>query len=149
MSGRPPRIAPHESAGSGEPPPLPSNRYFGLAVGGVLIALGVLMSLSREPGPASAAVLGAGALLAGLAAVAPALLEWPNRLWMKLGLVLGLIMTPVVMGVVYVTTFLPIGLIMRLRGHDPLKRKRKPAGESYWIVRNPPGPDPATMPNQF
>lgn len=144
-----PRVAPHESTAAGAPPPLPSNRYFGFAVGGVLIGLGALMSVTGEPGPVTAVLLGAGGVLAGLAAVAPALLTWPNRLWMKLGRLLGLIMTPVVMGVVYVTTFLPIGFIMRLRGHDPLKRKRRPAHESYWIVRTPPGPDPATMPNQF
>lgn len=144
------RTAPHESSAASEAPPLPSNRSFGLVVGGAFIALAILLAW-KDGGDglfpkASGAI---GLALISLALAAPTLLALPNRLWMRLGVLLGLIMTPVVMGVVYVTTFLPIGLIMRWRGHDPLRRKRKPAGESYWVQRTPPGPDPATMPNQF
>jgi hypothetical protein len=144
------RIAPHEAANGGSEPPLPSNRSFGLVVGGAFLALAALFvwkdgGFGLLPKVFSAA----GAVLMAFALIAPAALSVPNRLWMRLGLLFGLIMTPIVMGVVYVTTFLPIGLIMRLKGHDPLRRRRKPPGESYWVVRDPPGPDPATMPNQF
>lgn len=149
MSGGPSRIAPHEAASAAGAVLLPPNRQFGFMVGGVAVAVGALLYVARGPGVVSTALLGAGAGLVVLASIAPKLLSWPNRLWMKLGFVLGLVMTPIVMGVVYVTTFLPIGLIMRARGHDPLRRKRKAAGESYWIVRTPPGPDPATLPNQY
>jgi hypothetical protein len=129
---------------------LPSNRSFGLVVGGAAIFVALLLFLKDgEFGAPSLVFGGAGGVLALLAFAAPALLATPNRLWMKLGHLLGLIMTPVIMGLVYVTTFLPIALLMRLKRHDPLRRTRKPAGESYWIVRTPPGPDPATMPNQF
>lgn len=149
MSGDRSRIAPHETGGAASEAALPSNRHFGFVVGGVAAAIGALLLVARGPGVMSTLLLGAGTGLVVLASFAPGLLSWPNRLWMKLGFLLGLVMTPVVMGVVYVTTFLPLGLIMRLRGHDPLKRARNPEGESYWIVRTPPGPDPATMPNQF
>ncbi len=150
MTGPKSRISPHEAAGAAGAAPLPSNRYFGLVVGGVLAAIGAIAFLKNgDAGAVTTSLLFAGGALILLALAAPGLLTLPNQLWMKLGFVLGLVMTPVVMGAVYVTTFLPIGLIMRLKGHDPLKRKRKPAGESYWIVRSPPGPDPATMPNQF
>lgn len=142
-------ISAHEAAGAADAAPPPSNRHFGLVVGAAAIAIGAFFHLTRGIGPVSTATLFAGGALVVLALAAPGLLTWPNRAWMRLGHWLGLIMTPIVMGVVYVTTFLPIGLIMKLKRIDPLKRARKSAGESYWIVRSPPGPDPATMPNQF
>lgn len=144
------RIAPHEAVGAAGATPAPSNRSFGLVVGFALLALAAFLTWRGGGFGLFSQIFGAtGGALITLALLAPAFLAVPNRLWMKLGLLLGLIMTPIVMGVVYVTTFLPIGLIMRLKGHDPLRRKRKPASESYWVVRAPPGPDPATMANQF
>ena len=149
MSGKA-GIAPHEAPNGGAELALPSNRSFGLVVGGAFLALcAMLVWKDGGAGPVAVGFGTIGATLVALGLAAPASLAVPNRLWMKLGLLLGIVMTPIVMGVVYVTTFLPIGLIMRLRGHDPLKRKRKAPGESYWIERNPPGPDPATMTNQF
>lgn len=144
------RVAPHEAISASEALKLPSNRNFGVVVGAAAIAAGLLLYLKDGAmGPFSVALIAFGSVLNLLGFLAPSLLTAPNRLWMKFGLLLGLIMTPVIMGLVYVTTFLPIALLMRLKGHDPLRRARKPAGESYWIVRTPPGPDPATMPNQF
>ncbi len=42
----------------------------------------------------------------------------------------------------------PLGLVMRALGLDPLRLRREPAAASYWIARDPPGPAPATMKNQ-
>jgi hypothetical protein len=127
----------------------PSNRSFGYTVGGILIALMLLRwlftgSFSLVPSRGR----GCGATLVLLAAVAPSVLTVPNRLWMKLGLLLFAIVNPVVMFLIYVTTFVPIGLFMRWRGHDPLAARFDRAGPTYWIDR-PPGDDPATMRNQF
>lgn len=72
-----------------------------------------------------------------------------HRAWIKLGLVMFKVVNPVVLGVVYLTTVVPIGLLMRARGHDPLKLKRDPEAKSYWLERDPPGPAPETMSNQF
>ena len=150
MAGRGKTFIPHEAGSTAEAVAGPSNRSFGLVVGGIMAAIGGLrFALGGHDGPFTLAMLGIGATLIVLGLVAPGVLTAPNRLWMKLGLLLGLIMTPVVMGLVYVTTFLPIGLLMKLRGHDPLRRARANEDASYWIVRDPPGPDPKTMPNQF
>ena len=46
-------------------------------------------------------------------------------------------------------TVLPIGLIMRARGKDPLRLKRPSDANTYWIARQPPGPAPETMKDQF
>ncbi|NWG92539.1 MAG: hypothetical protein HXY21_08535 [Parvularculaceae bacterium] len=150
MSGGRRKFAPHEAGPTAEAVEGPSNRSFGLIVGGVMLAIAALSFFAGGHSGWPARIFAAfGAPLVVLALAAPGVLAIPNKLWMKLGLLLGLVMTPIVMGLLYALTFVPIGLLMRLRGHDPLRRAKKPPSESYWIVREPPGPDPKTMPNQF
>ena len=84
-------------------------------------------------------------MLAGLAV--PKLLHPLNMLWTKLGLLLGRIVTPVVMFLVYAISVVPIGLLLRLFGKDLLRLK--PADSSYWIDRSPPGPPPESLKDQF
>ena len=57
-----------------------------------------------------------------------------NKLWMKLGLLLGMIVSPLVMGIIFFTLFVPIGLIMRLFGRDELRLKMRPR-DSHWKPR--------------
>jgi len=57
-----------------------------------------------------------------------------NKLWMRLGLLLGLIISPLVIGMIFFVLFVPIGILMRLFGRDELRLKSK-AGGSYWIRR--------------
>ena len=73
-----------------------------------------------------------------LAYLAPKVLALPNKLWFKLGLALGAVVAPVVMALVYFTTVVPIGLIMRLMGKDMLRQKLDKNAKSYWIVRDLP-----------
>jgi hypothetical protein len=42
-----------------------------------------------------------------------------------------------------------MGLLMRLMGKDLLRLRWAPQERSYWIDRQPPGPEPKTMSNQF
>ena len=58
-------------------------------------------------------------------------------------------MNPLVMGLVFFTTVVPIGLALRAFGKDPLRLRREPTAASYWIPREPPGPEPDTMKQQF
>ena len=93
-------------------------------------------------------LVGGGALLA-LAAVSPQVLAPANRLWRRLAILLHRLVTPVVMLVIFITTVVPVGLIMRALGKDPLRLRFDPAAATYWIDRKPPGPAPGTMKNQF
>jgi len=83
------------------------------------------------------------------AAIAPALLAPLNRAWMAFGLLLGRIISPLVMGLIFFGVVTPIALLARLRGVDPMRRRFDPGAKTYWIERDPPGPDPATMERQF
>ena len=54
----------------------------------------------------------------------PGLLFYPYKVWMSLGLVLGWINSRVILGLVYFIVLLPIALIMKIFGYDPLRIKR-------------------------
>ena len=53
---------------------------------------------------------------------------------------LGRIVSPVVMGVIYFAVFTPVAFAMRLAGRDALKLRLDRALPSYWVRRDPPGP---------
>ena len=81
-----------------------------------------------------------------LAFLAPKILVLPNKLWFKFGLLLGSIVAPIVITLVYFVTVLPTGLIMRLLGKDLLKQKLDKNAKSYWIERKE---RMGSMKNQF
>jgi len=81
-----------------------------------------------------------------LAFVAPNVLSLPNKLWFKFGILLGSIIAPIVMALVYFLTVLPMGLVMRLLGKDLLRQKIDKNAKSYWIDRTEPV---GSMKNQF
>ena len=76
----------------------------------------------------------------------PKILIVPNKLWFKLGLLLGAIVAPFVMGMIFFFTVTPIGIIMRLFGKDVINQKIKKNAKSYWIKRNK---SVSSMKNQF
>jgi len=53
------------------------------------------------------------------------------------------------MGLVFFLAVTPTALILRMMGKDPLRRKIDRTASSYWIDREPPGPAPDSMTNQF
>ena len=129
-----------------------SNRSFGLIVGGILALIGLVrVGLHWNEGISwlTAAFIGVGAVLVVLGLVAPNSLTLPNKLWMKLGLLLAKIVNPIVLGLIYLVVIVPFGLLIRLTGGDLLKHRFDPEAKSYWIERDPPGPEPDTMTNQF
>ena len=58
-----------------------------------------------------------------------------NKLWMQFGLILGKIINPIVMGIIYFFIFSPIGILMGLFGRDELGLRIKNK-KTYWIKRN-------------
>ena len=68
-----------------------------------------------------------------------------NRSWIKLGELLGRVVYPIVMGLVYFVILTPIGLFMRLIQKDLLRTKFSKTN-SYWIKREK---NIGTMKRQF
>ena len=69
-----------------------------------------------------------------------------NRLWFKLGIFLGTIVSPIVMGLVYFLVVTPVGIFMRLLGNDLLKMRKEKNTSTYWIKRDK---QQSTMKKQF
>jgi len=76
----------------------------------------------------------------------PKILFLPNKLWFQIGILLGKIISPIFMGVVYFFSVTPIGIILRLIGKDVLNQKINKKTKSYWINRKDPI---GSMKNQF
>ena len=68
-----------------------------------------------------------------------------NKLWFEFGILLGKIVSPLVMGIIFFLVVTPIGLTMRLFGKDVLNLKYN-KNKSYWIEKNGPK---SKMKNQF
>jgi hypothetical protein len=124
-----------------------SNRSFGLVFGGVF-ALLALWSWYRA-GAWWPVHLCISALCSFLALFFSDVLAPANRLWTKLGLLLAKIVNPIVMGLIFFVIFTPVALLLRARGKDLLSLKFDRNASSYWISRDPPGPAPESMKEQF
>ena len=68
-----------------------------------------------------------------------------NKLWFKFGLLLGRLISPIIMGIIFFFVVTPIGLILRIFGKDVLNLKKNNS-KSYWIKKNGPI---SKMKNQF
>ena len=68
-----------------------------------------------------------------------------NKIWFKFGILLGKIVSPLIMGIIFFFVVTPTGFIMRLLGKDLLNLKYS-KNKSYWIEKNGPK---SKMKNQF
>ena len=71
-----------------------------------------------------------------------------NKAWAALGQILGRLVSPIVLGLIFFCLITPVALIGRIGGRDQLRLKTR-ADTSYWIKREPPGPAPDSFKNQF
>ena len=69
-----------------------------------------------------------------------------NKLWFKFGVILGKIISPIIMGIVFFLIVTPTGLVMKLLGKDILRLKYNKKDNTYWIEKNGPK---SKMKNQF
>ena len=60
-----------------------------------------------------------------------------NKLWMRFGFLLGMVISPLVLGVIFFGIFTPIAMLMRLSGRDELRLKLSKKS-SHWISRSEP-----------
>jgi len=137
----------HEDFSREQPVKASSNRAFGWLFVTVFLIIGLWPFVFGD------ALRSWPLIVSGLVAVvtmaAPALLTIPNRLWLRLGLLLHRIVSPVVLAIMFYLVVMPMGLLMRAFGKDFLRLRRSDSAESYWIKRDPPGPQPDSMPRQF
>lgn len=116
-------------------------REFGLVVGLAFTLLGCWWLYRNNSKQATNVFFGLGAGLIFFGLVFPRALVWPNRAWMQLARVMSMVTTPVILGIIYFLIFMPVGMIKRQMGWDPLRRRGAPA-QSYWVAYNPRQHDP-------
>ena len=137
----------HESFSRSTVEKLSSDRTFGNVFAAFFAIIGLLPVLSGRDPRFWALALGGAFLI--VAFVAPRVLRPLNRLWMRFGLVLHKIVNPLVLGMMFFVVVTPVGLLMRVFGKDPLRLRFDAEAETYWIVRDPPGPAPDSLNHQF
>ncbi|TXL72084.1 hypothetical protein FHP25_27040 [Vineibacter terrae] len=137
----------HENFTREEHLPGGSDRSFGLVFAAVFIIVAVWSWWHH--GTWWPYAIGLAALFGVVAMAAPRALGPLNWVWKHLGLLMSKVMNPIILAIMFYGVMLPIGLLMRWRGKDLLRLKLDRAAPSYWIERQPPGPSPETMRNQY
>ena len=108
------------------------GRKFGFTLGIAFLVLAALTWWRGHTNVASVfSVVGVLLLAAGL--LIPTHLGPVERGWMKLGMAIGHVMTPVYMAFVYFVILTPVGFVMRVFGRNPLKQRQ--TGDSLWVPR--------------
>ena len=128
---------------------LPSNKNFGLFFAAVFALLSAYAAYFDASGEVKAyGWLFAGVVVGFIALFAPDVLAPFNKAWMKLGELMGKVVSPLVLGTIFFVLITPIALVTRVFGRDVLRLKRANV-QSYWIERTPPGPAGESFNNQF
>jgi hypothetical protein len=113
-------------------------RTFGLVMAGALGVFGAIaLWRGRAVGPW---LVGAAVLLLACGLLLPRALQPIERVWMKVGEVLGMVMTTVILTLTFCLVMTPLGVSMRLFGKDTLGRRFDRRRSSYWVAVEPGGP---------
>lgn len=126
---------------------LPSNRKFGFFFSGVFLVASVYFFIG-ESATAAYSLAALGVVFLIITIVRADVLLPLNKLWMRFGLLLGMIVSPIVLGVIFFGLFTPISLAMRLFGRDELRLRFKKT-RSHWIPRDTANTQTDAFKNQF
>lgn len=113
---------------------IPSDRKFG---GGVSAIFFVIAIYSFNVGSVFIFFLFM-AVSFSIAAIALIKSEWLrpiNKAWMRLGYLMGSIVSPVVLSIIYFLVFVPIAISMRIFGRDELRLKYRKK-DTFWVRRD-------------
>ena len=121
-----------------------SNRNFGLVFFIVFLIISLWPLTYEEPIRIWSFIVSLVFLILGL--MKSKLLTPLNKFWFKFGMILGAIVAPIVMSIIFFIAITPIGLLMKILGKDLLNKKFNKKKNTYWIKRDVPV---GTMKRQF
>ena len=122
---------------------LPSNRSFGILFFVVFFVIGIWPILNDGEYRIWSILISSVFLFLGI--INSNFLTPLNKFWMKFGLLLGMIVTPIVMGIIFFLVVTPTGILLRLFRKDILKLKKNKSN-TYWTLKDNDNND---MRNQF
>jgi hypothetical protein len=137
----------HEDLSRAQTVKASSDRFFGLTFFVVFLIIALWPLLAQ--GAVRPVALGIALVFLAVSLAAPAWLAPLNRLWLKFGELLHRITSPIILGVMFFGVITPVGFLMRLAGKDLLSLKFDRNAPSYWVRREPPGPDKTSLKRQF
>ena len=126
---------------------LPSNRKFGIFFTAVFIVFSIYSYFHLGQLPVLV-FLGLATILLALTVLKPDWLLPMNKLWAIIGLLLGKIVSPIILGAIFFLIFTPIAIITRLIGRDELRLKRR-NNDTYWVSRDTGDLNPKSFKDQF
>ena len=115
---------------------LPSNQKFGFFFTAVFAVVGAYL-LTEDSLRASYLFFSLAVIFLLVTAVKAEFLLPLNKLWMRFGMLLGMLISPIVLGIIFFGLFTPISILMRLFGRDELRLKLANRA-SHWKERNQP-----------
>ena len=122
---------------------LPTNKNFGIVFSIVFLIIALFPLINDGNLRIWSLIVSTIFLFLGL--INSKILTPLNKIWFKFGLILGKIVSPVIMGIIFFLVVTPTALIMRLVGKDLLNLKFNKY-KSYWIEKSGPK---SNMKNQF
>ena len=125
-----------------------SDRSFGVMFGFIFIIIAVIMRLRDNPQNIQLLFLSLSFLTFLISFTRPSLLSTPNKLWMKLSLLLARFVSPIVLGVLFYVLISPLALVLRLFGRDELRLKTKKVATN-WQSRQINGYSLDSFKNQY
>lgn len=127
-----------------------SEKSFAIVFSVVFALIAAITTYSTSGASTWAYAFFAGSIcLLVIAFTKPGIVRPFNIFWFRFGLLLHAVINPLVMGLLFFVTVTPVGLIMRVCGKRPLCLKFDAEAKSYWIHREPPGPEAGSFKNQF
>ena len=124
-----------------------SERSFGFLFSIVCFTIGILPLFYDEN--VDIIWIFCGGTLLFLSVVCPGVLGPFNRGWYRLGVVLHLLVSPIILGILFFLVITPVGFIARIFGKLSLSIYFDKEAITYWIKRSPQGFDPESFTNQF
>ncbi len=126
---------------------IPKNKNFGFFWSTIFLFAGIYTFFFHE------AVWGVGLLLLCIFTLTITIFRESyllpfNKTWMRLGLILGKLISPIVLGTIFFGIFFPVGITLRLGGRDELYLKLYPKN-SHWRKRNSDTPNMSSFNNQY
>ncbi len=126
-----------------------SDRNFGLVFAAFFALVGLLPFATGHGGVRWWALL----LAAGFLVVALVASRWLaplNRVWFRFGLLLGKIVSPLLLSLVFFVVVTPLALVARTMGRDILQTRREARQRnSHWVARIHDPEHPSSMRNQY
>ena len=115
---------------------LPSNKKFGFFFAFVFFIISTYFLYSLNP--TWTCIFAGTSFVFFVISVTKADILLPlNKIWMRFGLLLGMLISPIILGIIFFGLFTPISIFIRLIGRDELRLKLNNK-TSHWIHRNEP-----------